>query len=80
MIWATEWLSPTTDYELPALGESGVESVDVVCPSFAVECLETVEKIHIENVEIFHSADGKNFRYIKYLNDADSHVLFYYHL
>ena len=57
--------------ELPG---QGIKKVDVVCPGFAVDCLETLEEIAMENKSIFMEAGGTDYRYISALNDSDSHV------
>jgi ferrochelatase len=69
-----EWLKPycvDTLEELPGLG---VKTVDVVCPGFAVDCLETLEEIAMENKAIFMEAGGTAYRYIPALNESDEHV------
>ncbi|MFZ4700503.1 MAG: ferrochelatase, partial [Candidatus Methylumidiphilus sp.] len=52
----------------------GVKSVDVVCPGFAVDCLETLEEIAIANREIFIEAGGESYRYIPALNASADHA------
>ncbi|MBU3071123.1 ferrochelatase [Aestuariicella sp. G3-2] len=69
-----EWLKPYTDLLLESWGREGVESVDVLCPAFASDCLETVEEIDKENREIFLSSGGKRFEYIPCLNDSVDHI------
>jgi len=64
-----EWLKPYTDATLEELAHSGVESVQVLCPGFAVDCLETLEEIAVENRERFLHAGGKRYEYISALND-----------
>ena len=66
-----EWIKPPTDESLKALAESGVKSVDVICPGFSTDCLETLEEIEGENREVFTEAGGEKFRYIPALNDND---------
>jgi ferrochelatase len=56
------------------LPTEGVESVDVICPGFAADCLETIEEINEENREIFMHAGGKGFNYIAALNDREDHL------
>ena len=68
------WLQPYTDFSLKALGEAGVRTVDVVCPGFAVDCLETLEEIALQNAEIFREHGGEALRYIPCLNDAPAHA------
>lgn len=69
-----EWLQPYTDKTLEALARDGVKTVDVVCPGFAVDCLETLEEIAVENDEAFRHAGGEALRYISALNDEPGHV------
>lgn len=64
-----EWLKPYTQPTLEELARSGVASVDVVCPGFVADCLETLEEIAIENRDGFRAAGGKTFRYIACLNE-----------
>jgi ferrochelatase len=72
----TEWLQPYTDKLLTQWGHEGVKSVDVICPAFAVDCLETLEEISVENRDIFIEAGGKAFSYIPALNDSEEHIQF----
>ena len=69
-----QWLTPYTDGTLRALGADGVESLDVVCPGFSADCLETLEEIDIQGREQFLSAGGKRFNYIPALNDDEPHI------
>jgi len=69
-----EWLEPYTDRTLQAWGSSGVRSVDVVCPGFSADCLETLEEIAILNRGFFLQVGGQRFRYIPALNDRPDHV------
>jgi ferrochelatase len=69
-----KWLEPATDATLQALAHSGIDSVDVVCPGFAVDCLETLEEIAIQNAALFHEAGGAELRYISALNEEPGHV------
>ena len=64
-----QWLEPYTEPTLIAMAKSGVERVDVICPGFTSDCLETLEEIGIEAREAFLHAGGKEFRYIDCLND-----------
>lgn len=68
------WLEPATDTTLQAMAARGVRRVDVVCPGFAVDCLETLEEIAMQNAELFHEAGGEALRYIPCLNDAPAHA------
>ena len=67
---AAEWLQPYTDATLRQLGKDGVGRVDVVCPGFAADCLETLEEISIEGRRAFLEAGGKEFHYIPSTNDT----------
>ena len=67
---AAEWLQPYTDATLKSLGKDGVGRVDVICPGFAADCLETLEEIAIENRHVFMKAGGKEFHYIPTTNDT----------
>jgi protoporphyrin/coproporphyrin ferrochelatase len=64
-----KWLEPYTQPTLEALGRGGVGRVDVICPGFTSDCLETLEEIAIEVRHAFLAAGGKEFRYIPCLND-----------
>lgn len=64
------WLEPATDATLRAWGGQGLSRVDVICPGFVADCLETLEEIAIGGRQIFESAGGGEFRYIAALNDA----------
>jgi len=68
------WLRPFTDETLKAWGREGVAKVDVICPGFSADCLETIEEIGVENRNHFLGAGGKKFRYIPALNDRTDHI------
>ena len=68
------WLQPYTDATLRALGQSGVASVDVACPGFAADCLETLEEIALLNRDVFLAAGGRRYRYVPALNERPEHV------
>ncbi|MBF7074101.1 ferrochelatase [Glaciecola sp. MH2013] len=69
-----EWLKPYTDHTLKSLPEQGVKSVQVVCPGFSADCLETIEEIGEENREYFEEAGGERYEYIEALNSDDAHI------
>jgi ferrochelatase len=69
-----EWLRPYTDEHLEALARSGTKTVDVVCPGFSADCLETLEEIAMQNAELFTSAGGEALTYIPALNDRPDHI------
>jgi ferrochelatase len=68
------WLQPATSERLQQLAKAGVRRVDVLCPGFAVDCLETLEEIAIENAAIFRAAGGEALRYIPCLNADPAHA------
>jgi len=68
------WLQPYCIEVLRALPQRGVREVDVVCPGFAVDCLETLEEIGIANKEAFKAAGGGRYRLIPALNDSPEHA------
>jgi ferrochelatase len=65
---AGRWLQPSTDARLLALAAQGVRTVDVACPGFAADCLETLEEIWVEGKETFMHAGGASFRVVPCLN------------
>lgn len=69
-----QWLRPYTDQVLRDWAGEGVRSVDVVCPGFAADCLETLEEIAIQNRDVFLNAGGERFAYIPALNDEPAHI------
>lgn len=68
------WLQPYCDKTLEKLPSQGIKSVDLICPGFSSDCLETIEEINVENREIFIEAGGEKFHYIDALNDRDAHI------
>jgi len=69
-----QWLQPYTEPTLIELARSGVRSVDVLCPGFVSDCLETLEEISIEAREAFLGAGGEQFRYVPCLNETDPFI------
>ncbi len=68
------WLQPYTDERLRQLPREGVRHVQVLCPGFAVDCLETLEEIALRGREQFLAAGGARLDYIPALNDSAAHV------
>ncbi|HBT5140362.1 TPA: ferrochelatase [Klebsiella pneumoniae] len=68
------WLTPYTDETLKMLGEKGTKHIQVLCPGFAADCLETLEEIAVQNREIFLEAGGKQYEYIPALNADAAHI------
>jgi len=69
-----EWLQPYVAQRLTELPDEGVKHLTVVCPGFAVDCLETLEEIAMEGRDAFLDAGGDHFEYIPALNASDRHV------
>jgi protoporphyrin/coproporphyrin ferrochelatase len=70
----TQWLEPYADPTFSAAARAGVKTIDVVCPGFAVDCLETLEEIAIQSRERFQHAGGTTLRYISALNARPDHI------
>lgn len=68
------WLQPYTDRTLEQWGREKAGTVDVLCPGFAVDCLETLEEIAEQNAHAYVDAGGAALRYIPALNDSPAHV------
>jgi len=69
-----QWLQPYTADTLRMLAGSGITSVDVICPAFATDCLETLAEITEESGELFRAAGGERLALIPCLNDSELHV------
>ncbi len=69
-----EWLKPQTKASLESLAQSDTKHVQVICPGFSVDCLETIEEINEENRGYFMQAGGKEFSYIPALNNRQDHI------
>ncbi|HJU06872.1 MAG TPA: ferrochelatase [Rhodanobacteraceae bacterium] len=68
------WLQPYTDQTVIDLAREGVKSLDVLCPGFAVDCLETLEEIALRYRAAFLTQGGERFSYIPALNASAAHV------
>jgi len=68
------WLEPYCSVTLQELPATGIKNVDMICPGFAADCLETLEEIQMENKDLFMEAGGEQFNYIPCLNDNDDHI------
>lgn len=68
------WLKPYTDETLQSLPKDGVTSVDLCCPGFSADCLETLEENAMTNRDMFLDAGGEHFSYIPCLNDDPGHI------
>jgi len=69
-----KWLEPYTEPSLVKLARAGVKRVDIVCPGFTSDCLETLEEIAMEAKAAFLTAGGKQFEYIPCLNDQSEWI------
>ena len=69
-----KWLEPYTEPTLIALAAAGLKSVDLICPGFTGDCLETLEEINLEARHAFIDAGGEKFAYIDCLNDSPAWV------
>ena len=69
-----EWLTPYTDHLIREWASTGTRSIEVLCPGFSADCLETLEEMAIQNRDLFLSAGGSTFRYIPALNDEPHHI------
>lgn len=68
-------MTPSTQALFDQLPKQGVSKLDVFCPGFMADCLETMEEIAIMGREQFHAAGGKEYRYIPCLNDHPAWIL-----
>lgn len=71
-----EWIKPYTDRTIQGMAKSGIRSLDVMCPGFSADCLETLEEIDGLNRENFLHAGGQRYRYIPALNERPDHMRF----
>ena len=69
-----KWLEPYTEPTVQQLARDGVKAIDVVCPGFSADCLETLEEIGEEVRDAFLGAGGQTFRYIPCLNADDAWI------
>ncbi|GAB3526163.1 ferrochelatase [Photobacterium alginatilyticum] len=69
-----EWLKPYTEQTISELAQKGIKRLDVMCPAFSVDCLETLEEIAEQCRETFIEAGGKEFNLIPCLNDNPAHI------
>jgi len=69
-----EWMQPYTIKTMEELPGEGVKSIDVFCPGFSADCIETLEEISLENRDVFLAAGGESFSYIPALNSEVVHI------
>lgn len=75
-----QWLTPYTDKTLEGLPAQGIKNLDVACPAFSADCLETLEEMAVENREVFLNAGGTQYNYIPALNAAPDFIELLKHL
>jgi len=68
------WIKPYADKTLQQWAQDGIKSVSIIAPGFAVDCLETLEELAMQNRDLFLEAGGETYRYIPALNDGKAHV------
>jgi ferrochelatase len=68
------WLQPYLDKTLETLPEQNTDAVEIICPGFSADCLETLEEVAQQNRELFLEAGGKEYHYIPALNDDEDHI------
>lgn len=73
-VGTARWVGPYTDTVVRELAQRGIKRLDVACPGFAIDCLETIDEMGVEAAEIFHAAGGAALRYIPALNDSERQV------
>jgi ferrochelatase len=69
-----KWLQPYTDHLLKTLPKQGIHDIQVICPGFAVDCLETLEEIAITGKQQFLKNGGQLFHYVPALNNSPEHI------
>ena len=69
-----QWLRPDTSETLQALARNRLREIDVICPGFAADCLETLDEIQLRNRQVFLDAGGEQYHYIPCLNDRNDHI------
>ncbi len=74
------WLQPYTSEALAAMADKGLKEIDVICPGFSADCLETLEEIQLQNRDIFLEHGGEEYHYIPCLNDREDHIEMMAHL
>lgn len=68
------WLQPYCDETLKQLPQQGIKTVDIICPGFSADCLETLDEIEYENQALFLESGGEALRYIPALNLRSDHI------
>lgn len=69
-----EWLKPYTEDTLKTLPIDGIKRVDIICPGFSADCVETLEEVAMQDRDLFIDSGGENYQYIPALNDRPDHI------
>lgn len=69
-----EWMQPYTDKTLETLPDKGIKQLQIACPAFSADCLETLEEIAVENRDVFMDAGGEDYKYIPALNADEGFI------
>ena len=69
-----EWLKPYIEETLRTLPKNGVKKIDLVCPGFSADCVETLEEIALQDRDMFVASGGSEYNYIPALNDNSAHI------
>ena len=69
-----KWTEPALEATLRELASQGVDTVHVICPGFAADCLETLDEVDGRARKVFGKAGGSDFRYIPALNRDPEHI------
>lgn len=69
-----EWIKPQIKISLESLAKNGIAHIQIICPGFSADCLETLKEINEENRDYFIQAGGKTFSYIPALNNRKDHI------
>ncbi|HTV50166.1 MAG TPA: ferrochelatase [Steroidobacteraceae bacterium] len=72
----TKWLQPYTVEMMAQLPKRGIDQLTVICPGFAIDCLETLEEIEMENQQLYLQSGGRRFSYVPALNARPEHARF----
>ena len=72
--WQTGLVKALHCGRISELVAKDIKAVDIICPGFPADCLETLDEIQIEYRDYFMEQGGKQFHYIPALNDADDHI------
>ncbi|MBC8519078.1 MAG: ferrochelatase [Gammaproteobacteria bacterium] len=69
-----EWLKPYTEETLRLLPVEGINKIDIICPGFSADCVETLEEIAMQDRDLFIGSGGESYQYIPALNNRHDHI------